>query len=210
MKRKIMLFGASGSTGVQICKELESRSMNYFAFVRKDSVSRLKLFSPSITTGDVLVIADVEKVINENDFTDIIVTIGSRDFRGGEIRSNGTKNIVSALNSNGKQARLHVVSANGVGDSWNNLKWYEKLICKLFISKAIKDHELQEECVAANPGGFHIIRPVGLTNELGSGKIIIKKSGALPNSKVSRANVAKYLVDSLSGNTMGRHSICDA
>lgn len=74
----------------------------------------------------------------------------------------------------------------------------------------MKDHELQEECVAANPGGFHIIRPVGLTNELGSGKIIIKKSGALPNSKVSRANVAKYLVDSLSDNTMGRHSICDA
>ena len=154
-------------------------------------------------------LADVDKAINENDFTDIIVALGSRNFRGGDIRYNGTKNIVDSLNSNKKQAKLHVISANGVGNSWKNLKWHEKLMCKILISKAMKDHELQEEIVSSNAGGYHIIRPVGLTKESGSGKIIVEEENALPNSKVSRANVAKYLIDSISDNTTGRHSICD-
>ena len=85
-----------------------------------------------------------------------------------------------------------------------------KFICKDFISKAMKDHELQEEIVVSNTGGYHIIRPVGLTNEIGSGKIIAEEENALLNSKVSRANVAKYLVDSMSENVSGKHSICDS
>ncbi len=210
MDRRIILFGATGNTGLEICKELESRDMNYSTFVRKGSESKLKTSDSDIITGDVLEIADVDKAINENDFTDVIVAIGSRNFRGGEIRFNGTKNIIDSLNSNKKQAKLHVISANGVGNSWKNLKWHEKLICKLLISKAMKDHKLQEEIVSSNAGGYHIIRPVGLTNESASGEIIVEEENALPNSKVSRANVAKYLVDSMCDNTLGSHSICDA
>ena len=209
MDRRTLLFGATGNTGVEICKELESRDIDYSTFVRKGSESKLKSSKPNIITGDVLDLADVDKAINENDFTDIIVALGSRNFRGGDIRYNGTKNIVDSLNSNKKQAKLHVISANGVGNSWKNLKWHEKLMCKLLISKAMKDHELQEEIVSSNAGGYHIIRPVGLTNESSSGKIIAEEENALPNSKVSRANVAKYLIDSMSDNTTGRHSICD-
>lgn len=74
----------------------------------------------------------------------------------------------------------------------------------------MKDHELQEELVLSNTGGYHIIRAVGLTNEPGSGKIIAEEENALPNSKVSRANVAKYLVESLNENISGKHSLCDA
>jgi len=210
MNRKIILFGATGNTGLEICKELESKNINYFAFVRKGSESKLKIYSSDIITGDVLEIDAVYKAINENDFTDVIIALGSRNFRGGEIRFNGTKNIIDSLNSNKKQAKIHVISANGIGNTWKNLKWHEKLMCKLLISKAMNDHELQEEIVSSNTGGYHIVRPVGLTNELGSGKINVEEENALPNSKVSRANVAKYLVDSMCDNTSGRHSLCDA
>ena len=71
-------------------------------------------------------------------------------------------------------------------------------------------HELQEEIVSSNTGGYHIIRPVGLTNETGSDKIMVEEEKVLTNSKVSRANVAKYLVESLTENILGKHSICDA
>ena len=64
-----------------------------------------------------------------------------------------------------KKPKLHVVSAHGIGNSWNSLKWYEKLISKVFIGKTMKDHALQEEIAKTNPGGYYIIRPVGLTNE---------------------------------------------
>lgn len=122
MERRIILFGATGNTGLEICKELESNNLNYSSFVRKGSESKLKPSNSDIITGDVLEIVDVDKAINENDFTDIIIALGSRDFRGGEIRFRGTKNVVDSLNSNGKKAKIHVISANGVGNSWKNLK----------------------------------------------------------------------------------------
>ena len=134
MDRNIILFGATGNTGLEICKALESNNLNYSSFVRKGSESKLKTFSTSIIAGDVLVPSDVDMAINKNDFTDIIIALGSRNFRGGEIRFSGTKNIVDSLNSSGKQAKIHVISANGIGNSWKNLKWNEKLMCKLFIS----------------------------------------------------------------------------
>jgi UDP-glucose 4-epimerase len=209
MNKKILVFGATGNTGIEICRDLDSKRINYSAFVRRGSETKIKVLQPNILFGDVLNTIDVDRVLKENDFTDVIIALGSRDFRGGEIRSNGTKHIVNSLNSNQKIAKLHVISANGVGNSWKNLKWFEKLICKLLISKAMKDHESQEEIVSSNKGGYHIIRPVGLTNETGSKNIIVEEKNALPNSKVSRTNVAKYLVDSLLDSKSGKFSICD-
>ena len=209
MNKKILVFGATGNTGIEICRNLESKSIPYSAFIRRGSETKIKVLQPNILFGDVLNTIDVDRVLKENDFTDVIIALGSRDFRGGEIRSNGTKHIVNSLNSNQKIAKLHVISANGIGNSWKNLKWFEKLICKLLISKAMKDHESQEEIVSSNKGGYHIIRPVGLTNETGSKNIIVEEKNALPNSKVSRTNVAKYLVDSLLDSKSGKFSICD-
>ena len=209
MNKKILVFGATGNSGIEICRDLDSKRINYSAFIRRGSETKIKVLQPNILFGDVLNTIDVDRVLKENDFTDVIIALGSRDFRGGEIRSNGTKHIVNSLNSNQKIAKLHVISANGVGNSWKNLKWFEKLICKLLISKAMKDHESQEEIVSSNKGGYHIIRPVGLTNETGSKNIIVEEKNALPNSKVSRTNVAKYLVDSLLDGKSGKFSICD-
>lgn len=153
MNKKILVFGSTGNTGIEICRNLESKSIPYSAFIRKGSESKIKDLHPNIVLGDVLDTADVDRAIKENDYTDVIIALGSRDFRGGEIRCNGTKHIVNSLNSNQKKAKLHVISANGVGNSWKNLKWFEKLICKLLISKAMKDHESQEKIVSSNKGG---------------------------------------------------------
>ena len=209
MDRKILVFGATGKTGLEICKELEANNIGHSAFVREGSESKLKTSTTNAIIGNVLKQTDIDKAIRNNEFTDIIIALGSRDFRGGRIRFNGTNNIINSLNSNEKNAKLHVISANGVGNSWKNLTWSEKLMCKLFISKAMKDHELQEDIVSINTGGYHIIRPVGLTNEEGTGKIIAEQENVLPNSKINRASVAKYLVKSMIDNISGKYSICN-
>ncbi|MBT5933088.1 MAG: NAD(P)H-binding protein, partial [Flavobacteriales bacterium] len=118
MNKKILVFGATGNTGIEICRDLDSKRINYSAFIRRGSETKIKVLQPNILFGDVLNTIDVDRVLKENDFTDVIIALGSRDFRGGEIRSNGTKHIVNSLNSNQKIAKLHVISANGVGNSW--------------------------------------------------------------------------------------------
>lgn len=210
MDRKVIIFGATGNTGLEICKTLDAKEINHFAFVRKGSEQKIKTNSTTVVSGDVLQASDVKNAFKEQVFTDVIIALGSRNFREGGIRYNGTKNIIESLMANGIEAKIHVISANGVGSSWSNLKWNEKLMCKLFIGKAMKDHELQEEIVCSNSGGYHIIRPVGLKNEPGTGKILAEAEAALPNSSISRADVATYLVDSMNDGISGIHSICNA
>jgi hypothetical protein len=209
MDRKILIFGATGNTGLEICKELESLDIKHSAFVRKGSESKIQTKHTGIIFGDVLHMKDVENAIDRQRFTDIVIALGSRNLKGENIRSNGTKNIVDFLTLNSIDAKLHVVSAHGVGNSWSQLKWHEKLISKLFIAKTMKDHELQEEIVKSNTGGFHIIRPVALKNEPSKGSIHCISEGGMPNGSISRIDVAKFLVKSIMDNKKGFSSICN-
>jgi len=79
----------------------------------------------------------------------LIIALGSRDMKVKNIRSNGTKNIVDVLNKNNFNSKLHVISAHGVGDSWDRLNWHEKLLSNVFLCKTMTDHGLQEEYVTA-------------------------------------------------------------
>ncbi len=121
MNNKIIIFGATGNTVIEICKELKSHNINYSVFVRNGSESKIENPDTNIILGDVLNPFDLDKAFSENDYTDIIIALGSRNFRSGDIRFNGTKNIIDSINSNEKRIKIHVVSANGVGSSWKNL-----------------------------------------------------------------------------------------
>ena len=208
MDRKIIVFGATGNTGIKICEELESLNMAHSAFVRKGSEDKIKTKLTNVVVGDVLQKSDIEKAIKGTSYTDIIIALGSRDLKALNIRSNGTNNIVEVLNESAIKSKLHVISAHGVGNSWDSLKWYEKLISKLLLSKTLKDHELQENIVSSNLGGFHIIRPVALKNSEATENILSVSEGPLPNGDISRADVAKFLVEGMLSDQTGFSSIC--
>ncbi len=206
--RKVIVFGATGKTGQQICQKLSVNDIQHFAFVRQGSEEKIKTQTTKLIFGNVLDKDDIEPAFMANHFTDVVIALGSRDLRKSDIRSKGTKNIIDVLNKLSATCKIHVVSALGVGESWTQLNWFSKLICKVLISNAMKDHELQEETIVNSGFEFHIIRPVGLTDGLATGKIIIQNSGILPNNTISRSDAAQYLVDSLLSDQSGFSSIC--
>lgn len=208
MARKIIVFGATGNTGIKICEELTILEMEHSAFVRNGSEEKLTTELTNIIGGDVLKKIDVENAIKGEAFTDIIIALGSRDLKAGNIRSIGTNNIVEVLIESSQKTKLHVISAHGVRESWSSLKWYEKWISKLFLSKTMNDHELQENIVVSNPGGYHIIRPVALKNAPATGNVHSLHQGPLPNGDISRADVATFLVRSMLSEKVGCSSIC--
>jgi nucleoside-diphosphate-sugar epimerase len=209
MERKIIIFGATGNTGLKICERLSKLNINHSAFVRKGSEGKISTTLTEVIQGDVLQKDTIEKAFTNQQFTDVIIALGSRDMKVKNIRSNGTKNIVDALNKCNLNSKLHVISAHGVGDSWDRLKWYEKLVSNVFLGKTMTDHGLQEEYVMANnPGGYHIVRPVALKNGPESGKINEQTGGQLPNGDITRADVAKYIIDGMLSNKKGANSIC--
>jgi hypothetical protein len=208
MNKKVIVFGATGKTGQNICEQLSDREIQNTAFVRMGSEEKIKSKNTELVYGNVLNEEEVENIFKTNEFTDVVIALGSRDFKKSNIRSKGTKNIIDVMNKLGTNCKIHIVSALGVNDSWNQLSWFNKLICKILIKNAMNDHGLQEDIVKNSAQKFHIIRPVGLTDRIAIGKVINQTEGFLPYNDISRADVAKYIVDNLLADKTGFSSIC--
>jgi nucleoside-diphosphate-sugar epimerase len=208
MNKTVIVFGATGGTGQKICEQLSERKIQHCAFVRKGSDEKITSKNTQVMYGNVLNEQDIENLLKTHECTDVVIALGSRDLKKSNIRSEGTKNIVDALNKRTIKSRIHVVSALGVRDSWNQLNWFGKLLCKVLLKNTMNDHEIQEKVVIESNNPYHIVRPVGLTDGMATGNIINQTEGFLPNNDISRADVAKYVVDSLLAEKTGFSSIC--
>ncbi len=208
MERNILVFGATGKTGQEICKELSASKLAHSSFVRPQSKEKLKDASSDIIEGDVMNLDNVKTAFENKTYTDVIIALGSKDLKGSGIRSIGTQNIVDALNANQSNPQIHCISALGVGESWSQLKWHAKLISNLLIKKTMNDHNAQELAIIKSTIPYHIIRPVALKDGPSSGEVHVQNEGFLPKNSIQRTDVAKYLVKSLLEKIKGVSGIC--
>lgn len=209
MDTKAIVFGATGKTGIEICKQLSNSGINHSAFVRESSTGKITEKETIIINGDVLNPNDLKMLFKNEEFTDVIIALGSKSLKGSEVRSKGTENIIEAMKNNQSSAKIHVISALGVGESWIQLKWSAKLLTNILLKNVIADHLKQEEIVVKNAKTYHIIRPVGLTDKEATGKVHVQNEGFLPSGQISRADVAKFLVDTLNNTENEVDSICE-
>jgi len=208
MNRNVLVFGATGKTGSLICKELEANNITYSVFVREQSSNKILNSSVTIKHGDVQIAKDVENAFKDENFTDVIIALGSSQLRKTSLRSGGTNNIVEAMKKHQSKGVIHAISALGVGDSWSQLKWHAKLISNLLLKSVMVDHSKQEEFIQKSSFKYHILRPVGLKDGPSKGKVTVKNEGFLPGNYIQRADVAKYLVDGLLEDKTGVSGIC--
>lgn len=208
MNRNVIVFGATGKTGTLICKELELNNITYSVFVRESSSDKIENKNIKTYKGDVFNEQEVKLAIESEEYTDVIIALGSKDLKASGIRSKGTQNIVKALSNSNPSATIHIISALGIRDSWNQLKWHGKLISNLLIKNTMNDHTEQEETVVKNKNPYHIIRPVALKDGESFGDVHVQNEGFLPSNSIQRADVAKYLVKSLLENKTGVSGIC--
>ncbi|MCP4441115.1 MAG: SDR family oxidoreductase [Aureispira sp.] len=209
MDKNVLVIGATGKTGSLICKELEAKKINYTVFVRKQSAGKLSTKGGVIKHGDVFNAQDVENALLDDNFTDVVIALGSAKLRNATIRSKGTEHILKAMQKGQSKASVHVISALGVGDSWKQLKWHAKLLSTLLLRSVMKDHSAQEDLVQNSMYPYHILRPVGLKDGASKGGVHVQNEGFLPSNYIQRADVAKYLVDSLLEGKTGVSGICE-
>jgi nucleoside-diphosphate-sugar epimerase len=207
IEKNILLFGATGKTGIQLCEELKRRNIPTSAFVREESSDKLKSDGLRIKIGDVLNLKDVEAAFQNEAYTDVIIALGSKALKKSIIRSKGTEHIIQAMGVNPKKSKIHLISALGVGDSWNQLKWHAKLLSNMLLKSVMNDHQKQEELVTNSPYPYHIIRPVGLKDGESLGDYHVQTEGFLPDNTILRADLAKYLVQSMVENKSGFSAI---
>ncbi|TVQ24899.1 MAG: SDR family oxidoreductase [Spirochaetaceae bacterium] len=196
---KIAIFGATGGIGRELIAQSLRRGHAVTAFVRDPA--RLQEYTDRITvlTGDIFDADGVARAVEGQDA--VICALGSKDLKKTSVRATGTSNIIQGMKQKGVE-RLIVVSAMGIGSSWNTLSLFNRLFFATLLKNTRSDHEAQEAVVTASGLKWTIVRPSGLVDTPGTGVYSLGEDIRARTSKISRADVADLMLNELSDGAL--------
>lgn len=199
---KVIVFGATGKTGQHVLHLALNQGHEVTAFGR--SVDRIDIDDPALEThkGDVFDHDSVTGAVVGHDA--VIVCLGSTGLRDKTTLASGTAVVIDAMVAHDVQ-RLVVMSAVGVGDSWQQIPLGSRLLFRTMLRNVFNDHQAQEAMVEQSPLDWTIVRAAILKDNPATGLYTATNTG--PNIRITRADAAAALVDQLDNTTNSRASI---
>jgi uncharacterized protein YbjT (DUF2867 family) len=201
---RVLVFGATGSVGRHVVEQGLSRGHDVTAFVRDPSGLDAGRAGLTVFRGDVLDAPSVEGAVRGQEA--VLCCLGAG--RKGGIRSEGTRNIIRAMEEAGVR-RLVCQTTLGVGESSDNLDFFWRhVMFGLLLRGAFADHEQQEAHVKGSDLDWTIVRPAAFTD---GGRTGAYRHGFSPTKeglslKISRADVAEFMLDQLTDETYLRQT----
>ena len=195
----IAVFGATGKTGLEIVKQALEGGHNITAFVRDPARLAIKDKNLNVVTGDVFDTDSVTQAIKGQDAVVCALGAGS-DLKKTTVRASGTSNIIKGMQQNNVK-RLVVITAMGVGESWDTLSMINKFFFAVLLKSSRDDHEAQEAAVKESGLDWTIIRPSGLVDTPRTGVYDFGENIPAKTSKIARADVADLIIKELEQNS---------
>jgi putative NADH-flavin reductase len=199
---RLLVIGATGGTGRELVRQGLERGHQIAAFVRRPSNLRVQHERLSIHQGDVLDYAAVEATVAGQDA--VLCALGhKRWFHPTRILSAGTRNVVRAMEAGGVR-RLVCETSLGIGDSAGRMGLYYTLfVIPLMLPFYYWDKHRQEQVIRASRLDWVIVRPGVLT--LGRKRGVYRHGPDVGHwlwtVRISRADVADFMLDQVSGDT---------
>ena len=190
----LVVFGATGKTGLEIVKQALAQGHTVRAFVRTPAKMMLKDSRLEVFQGDVLDPIAVDAAVRGQDA--VVCALGTKEVRHTTVRSEGTRHIVSAMKARGV-GRLVVVTSLGTNESWKQLRTFGKVFFRLFLGDVIEDHGKQEDLVRASGLAWTIVRPSRLTDGPRTGAYKASTDLSLKAGRIARADVADLVMTCL-------------
>ncbi len=195
---KVLVFGATGKTGKAVVERAVEAGHEVTAFVRDASegtISNVRLIQ-----GDATNPADVDAAMRGQEA--VVDTIGGKTpYKSTTLESSAAAIIIASMRANGVR-RLLATSMLGVGESKENAPMYERLLVATFLRGADKDKAAMESEVESSGLDWTILRPAILTDDAGMGNVQVLRKGSDEKAhKITRADVAAFVVQQLSSNT---------
>tara|TARA_Y100001933_G_scaffold121140_1_gene121091 strand:- start:1133 stop:1786 length:654 start_codon:yes stop_codon:yes gene_type:complete len=206
---KLLLLGSTGRTG-RIVLEIALKKGYQVNCLARNTERIKKRKGLTIFEGNPTNENDLKKAISKCDFVISVLNISRKtDFPWSSLKTPSTflsdaMNIVVRISKNENIKRISICSAWGVAETKNDIpKWFKWLINRSNIGIAYNEHEKQEEIISKSKLNWTIIRPVGLSNSKKEEKIIETfNNKPKPNMLISRKSLAKYLLQSLTNNSL--------
>ena len=198
---KVLIFGASGETGLHLVSTGLQQMHGITAFVRDPSKLKIRHENLSVVQGDVSSFESVEAALEGHDGA--ISALGaSTPFRREPAIVKGIDNIVTAMQRK-KVNRFIYQSFLGVSEFRSELGFVLNKVVPMALGASINDHEEKEQIVVNSDLLWTIVRCSILTNGHATGKYRegehITSAAILP--MISRADVADFMIKQLSDNT---------
>ena len=202
---KIVIFGATGTLGRVLVGQALEAGHQVTAYARSGKFDHRKHAKLMVVQGDVYDEQAVARAINGQDA--VFCTLGAG--RNGGVRAIGTANILKGMKAHGV-SRLICQTTLGAGDSSGNLKFlWKHIMFGMLLRPAMADHNLQEDYIRSSDIDWTIVRPAAFTDGTLSRKYQHGFSGKSPKGlalKISRADVAHFMLEQLKSNTYLRQT----
>ncbi|XP_035219999.1 flavin reductase (NADPH)-like [Stegodyphus dumicola] len=183
--KKVIIFGASGNTGLATVEAALKSGYEVTAFVRDKS--KLGTVVPNhVVEGDVLDKEGVETGIKGHDA--VIVVLGTRnDLSPTTVMSDGTKNILEAMKKHDVKRVSCCISSF--------LFWPREKVPKPYIP-VTEDHERMLEALKASDREWVAVLPPHIAEEPAKGNYEIKNEAPV-GRVISKYDLAEILVKCL-------------
>ena len=198
---KVVVFGATGKTGDLAWRKAADAGHDVTVFGR--SVERR--YANEIVArvqGDVLDAEAVSRAVAGQEA--VLVCLGPTSTKDRTTLSRGAENIRAAMRSHDVR-RVVFISAAGVGESWEHIPWYSKLLFSTLLKTILAEHGREEEILGGEALDWTAVRAAVLTDKPGSGRILA--SNTAPTRTIPRADLAQFLVDRITAGDHRRQAI---
>lgn len=199
MTGPILVMGATSGIGALAVTEALSHSLPVRAFARgAATLSPAPGLDP--WPGDARDPGDVAAALEGAEA--VIYALGIRErlamlWEEETLFSETTRILLDAMAAAGV-SRLVAVTGFGAGRSAQAMSRIERIGHKAVLGKPYADKDRQEALILASPLEWTIVRPVILTKGRASGRVrVLRDPAQWRNGLVSRADVARYLVDAV-------------
>lgn len=203
---RVLVVGATGPTGRLIVAQALARGHAVTALARRPAEAALPDGARTVA-GNVLRPETLGAALAGQDA--VLCALGGKLTRKPTtMLSDGTRNLVAAMGSAGVR-RLVIVTGIGAGDSRGHGRFvFNALVMPLLLDEIYKDKTRQEEVVRASGLDWTIVRPAELTNKPAAKAYRTATAmQGFRGSKVSRADVAGFMLDQLESDAFLRQAV---
>ncbi len=186
---KIAVFGASGKTGILVVYQALNQGHQVTAFARQPSKVTIQHKNFRIIQGDIMDYDKVKLAVEGQDA--VLCTLGVNINKPNTLLSDGTRNILQAMESTGVMRFICMSSAGILGN--DSGFWFGKIFMPLFLKHIFEDKKRQAKVIEASTAEWVILRPVGLTDAPKTNTYKINPGN--PTSRtIPRADVADFML----------------
>jgi putative NADH-flavin reductase len=199
---KIAIFGATGKVGRHLLDQALERGDEVIVFVRDTSkLTTLQHERLKIVQGEVLDPEAVEQAVVGTDA--VVSALGHTKTSSKDVLTEGTKNIVAAMNKHGVR-RLVCLTGAGVRDPKDEPKLVDRAIgalLKLVQRDLLEDSIGQAQVIRESDLEWVIVRAPVLNKGEKRGEYRVGYVGTESGTRLSRADVAEFMLKQTTDDT---------